>query len=158
MNATFRTWPLSAILLALASAIIIGIGVYFIAFRPTFLPEDVSYMQLTATELSAMESRLAPWLARVYRVLGGYAAATGLLGVTLAATSFRKRHPVAFLGALSGGIASIGLMAAVNVAIDSQFKLPLLVLAVLWFASVITFVLEGVGSRKSSPNSQGMSR
>jgi hypothetical protein len=153
MIGTSRSWPLSSVLLALVSAIILGVGIYFMVFRPPLLPEDVRYMHLTATELATMEPRLAPWLSQIFRVLGGYAAATGLLGIALAATSFRTRHPGALVGAFAAGLASIGLMAAVNVAIDSHYKLPLIVLAALWFTALITFVLEGARPRSPQPPS-----
>lgn len=158
MTILSRGWPLSSILLALASTILLGIGIYFIAFRPTFLAEDVRYMQLTAADLSLIEPSLAPWLAQVFRVLGGYAAATGLLGLTLAATAFRVRHPAALLGALTAGVVSIGLMATVNVAIDSDFKLPLVLLAGLWLASIVTSILEGRASRRPPSQTQGTLR
>jgi hypothetical protein len=46
--------------------------------------------------------------------MGGYVLATGVLTVTLAATSLRLHQWGAGLGALIAGVASIGLMAATN--------------------------------------------
>lgn len=69
-----------------------------------------------------LKPRLELWLAYVFRVMGGYVLATGLLTVTLAATAFRAHQKGAALGTLIGGTVSIGWMAAVNFMIDSDFK------------------------------------
>jgi hypothetical protein len=78
----------------------------------------------------------------VFRVLGGYVVATGVLTMTLAATAFRERHGGAAVGVLIGGAASIGWMAAVNFAINSDFKWVLLGMALLWALSLIVFWFE----------------
>ena len=52
-------WTMSSAILALAGAIIGGIGLYFIALRPPLLPEDVRYMRLSAAELEAILRRTA---------------------------------------------------------------------------------------------------
>ena len=84
MKATVKPWTTSSVTLALAGMIIAGIGLYFIALRPPLLPEDVRYMNLSVAELEAIGPRLAMWLTQVFRVLGGYALATGVLLVALA--------------------------------------------------------------------------
>jgi hypothetical protein len=145
-------WRASASLLALTGILIAGTGLYFIALRPPFLPEDIRYIGLSADEVSALQPRLAPWLARVFTVLGGHALATGLLLTVLAATAFRTRRPLAFFGALAGGSASIGLMAAVNFAIGSDFRWVLLAFALVWAASLALYVLEAKAPRFTSPN------
>jgi hypothetical protein len=74
---------------------------------------------------------LARWLQMVFRVLGGFVVTSGLFTVYLAGSSLRTgRVPVSIL-ALTG-LTSIGWMALVNFAIDSDSKWPLLGLAVLW--------------------------
>ena len=142
MSAKVAPWRPSSVLLALAGIIVAGIGIYFITLRPPLLPEDVRYMRLSAAEQLAIEPRLATWLTQVFRVLGGYSLATGLLAVTLAATAFRARQSVAVIGAFLGGLASIGLMTAVNFAIDSAFKWLLLGIALIWALSLIAFWIE----------------
>ena len=74
--------------------------------------------------------------------MGGYVIATGVLAVTLAATSFRTHHWGAGIGALVGGAASIGWMAVVNFMINSDFKWALLAMALLWAASLAVFWFE----------------
>ena len=142
MGATTRSWPLSSILLAAAGATLVVAGLYFILVRPPLLPEDVSYMALPAAQFDAVRPRLELWLGHVFRVMGGYVLATGMLTITLAATSFRAHHSGAAVGALIGGAASIGWMAYVNFVINSDFKWVLLGMALLWACSLVLFLFE----------------
>jgi hypothetical protein len=132
--------------------IIAGIGLYFIFLRPSLLPEDVRYMRLSATELEAIGPRLAMWLTHVFRVLGGYALATGILLISLAATAFRARQPVAVAGAFIGGASSIGLMSVVNFVIGSAFRWALLACALLWALSLLAYGVESYGSATAPQN------
>ena len=104
-------------------------------------------MALTAAQLDAVKPQLESWLFYVFKVMGGYVLATGVLTITLAATSFRAHHRGAAIGALIGGVASIGWMAAVNFVINSDFKWVLLVMAVLWACSLVLFWIERSSSR-----------
>ncbi len=135
-------WPLSSILLAVAGVALTGVGLYFIALRPALLPEDVRYIGRSAVQIDAIRPYLARWLTQVFRVMGGYVLATGVLTVTLAATSFRAHLWSAAIGALIGGAASIGLMAVVNFMIDSDFKWVLLGIALVWAGSLGLFWFE----------------
>jgi hypothetical protein len=135
-----RTW--SWIVLAVAGIAVMGIGAYFIFLRPPLLPEDLRFLALPASQLDVIKPRLELWLAHVFVVLGGYAVATGVLAIALAATSFRAHRRGAAIGASVGGAASIGLMAAVNFSIDSDFKWVLLGIALLWGCSLAMFWLE----------------
>jgi len=128
--------------LALAGITLIGAGLYFLFLRPPLLPEDVRYMGLSAAELGTIRPRLEAWLTQVFRVMGGYVLATGVLTVTLAATAFRTHHWSAGIDALIAGAASIGWMAVVNFIIDSDFKWSLLAMALLWAASLALFCFE----------------
>ena len=145
-------WPHSSIVLALAGFALTGVGLYFIALRPALLPEDVRYMGLSAVQIDAVRPRLDTWLTHVFRVMGGYIFATGALTITLAATSFREHRWSAAVGALIGGAASIGLMAAVNFMIDSDFKWVLLAMALVWTFSLGLFWFEKTNTnRQESP-------
>jgi hypothetical protein len=121
---------------------LIGTGLYFLFVRPALLPEDIRYMSLSATQLDSVRGPLAGWLTHVFRVMGGYVLATGVLALTLALTSYRDHHKGAWLGALAGGLASIGLMTVVNFTIGSDFKWVLLGMALVWAASLILFWTE----------------
>jgi hypothetical protein len=74
--------------------------------------------------------------------MGGYVAATGVLTITLTATSFRLHNRAAAVGSIMGGLSSIGLMTTVNFSIDSGFKWVLLAIATLWLSSMVLFWFE----------------
>jgi hypothetical protein len=137
-----RSRTLSWIVLAAAGIAVMGIGSYFIFLRPPLLPEDLRFLALPASQLDIVRPRLELWLTHVFVVLGGYAVATGVLTITLAATSIRAYSRGAAIGASIGGAASIGLMAAVNFAIGSDFKWVLLGIALLWLCSLVLFWVE----------------
>ena len=129
MRVRSRSWTLSSILLAAAGATLVIAGLYFMVVRPPLLPEDVRYMALPAAQFDLLKPRLEPWLAHVFQVMGGYVLATGVLTITLAATSFRAHDWGAAFGALIAG-PHIGWMA-----LDChQFRLQmgLLGMALLW--------------------------
>jgi hypothetical protein len=130
--------------LAASGVMLIGVGFYFLLLRPSLLPEDIRYMNLSPAELQSIGPRLGTWLTHVFQVMGGYITATGVLAITLAITSFREHHQIAAFGALLGGAASIGWMAAVNFMIRSDFKWVLLVIALMWACSLLLFIWERV--------------
>jgi hypothetical protein len=129
-------------LLAAAGLTLVATGLYFLLLRPPLLPEDVRFMGLGVEQLAAIRPRLEAWLTHVFRVMGGYVLATGVLTITLATTSFRSHGSGAGLGALVGGAVSIGWMAVVNFMIGSDFKWVLLGMALLWASSLAFFWFE----------------
>ena len=137
-----KSWTPSSIALTMAGVTLIAMGLYFIVLRPPLLPEDVRYMALPADQLEMLRPRLEAWLTHVFRVMGGYVLATGVLMITLAVTSFRAHRWGAAVGALIGGAASIGWMTIVNFIIDSDFKWVLLGAALLWASSLVLFLLQ----------------
>lgn len=139
-------WRSSSMMLAASGILLIGVGIYFLVLRPPLLPEDIRYMNLTPAELQSIGPRLTSWLTHVFRVMGGYVAATGVLALTLAWTSFRDRRAVAAAGAGIAGGLSLELMAAVNFMIHSDFKWVLLAMALA--ASIAMFVREFTTSPK----------
>jgi hypothetical protein len=136
------SWPLSSILLALSGVALMAIGLFFLFLRPSLLPEDLHYIGVSLPQIEAAVPRLLLWLPHVFRVLGGFALATGILTITLALTSFRARQLGAVVGASVAGVASIGLMAIINVIIDSDYKWLLLAIAAVWALSLVLFWLE----------------
>ena len=145
-----RPWHPSVLLLAVAAIMLMGTGLYFLFLRPALLPEDIRYMGLSAAQLEGVRDPLATWLTQVFRVMGGYVLATGVLALTLALTAYREHRTGAWLGALAGGLASIGLMTAVNFAIRSDFKWILLCMALVWAASIIVFWTERRSSESNA--------
>jgi hypothetical protein len=134
--------PPSSIVLAVAGILLVGMGLYFIVLRPPLLPEDTRFMGATAAQLDPIKLQLEAWLTHVFRVMGGYILATGVLTVTLAATSFRRHSKAAAVGASIAGAASIGWMAVVNFLIGSDFKWILLAMALVWACSLVLFWQE----------------
>ena len=118
------------------------IGVFFLAARPPLLPEDARFMGSTVEHLAEAVPALTRWLQRVFWVMGGYIATTGLLVVYIANTGVRSGAPAATVVLAAAGIASIGWMAAVNFMIRSDFKWALLGLGGLW-ALGLTFAATG---------------
>lgn len=119
-----------------------AMGFYFIFLRPPLLPEDIRFMSLSSAQFGVVRRPLEAWLTQVFRVFGGYVLATGVSTITLAATSFRAHHSGAAVGAAISGVASIGLMTAVNFTIDSDFKWVLLAIALAWACSLVLFWFE----------------
>ncbi len=142
MGQTEKNWPLSAVLLAGAGISVGLIGLYFLLLRPVLLPEDIRFMSLPEAQLESVRPQMDGWLSLVFQVMGGYVLATGVLTVTLALTAFREHDRGAGIGALTGGISSIGLMTVVNFSIGSDFKWILLTAGLLWASSLIVFWLE----------------
>ena len=139
---TLGNWTASAVLLALSGAGLALVGAYFLLLRPALLPEDIRYMGLSDTQLATLRPALELWLSQVFRVMGGYILATGVLTVALAATAYCGHSRIAFVGAVLGGAASIGLMAVVNFAIESDFKWLLFGMALVWASSLVMFWVE----------------
>ena len=137
-----RYLPHSSTVLFLGGVILIGLGLYFMFLRPPLLPEDPRYMGSSLEEIRSGFPGLFLWLPRVFFVLGGYMASTGLLTCYLAKTSFRtKAAGVAWIVAATG-MTSIGLMAAVNFIIGSDFKWLLLLFTTPWALSLWLFHRE----------------
>src|SRR6266581_5775474 len=99
MNPKSEPWTPSSFVLIMAGVTLMAVGLYFILVRPPLLPEDVRYMALPTAQLDILRPRLELWLTHVFRVMGGYVLATGVLAVTLAATSFRAHHTAAVISA-----------------------------------------------------------
>jgi hypothetical protein len=140
------TRPYSATVLALGGAILMILGLYFGFLRPPLLPEDPRFMGTSMVQIQINVPGLLIWLRRVFWVMGGYMFATGLLTLYVAFTSFRERvRGVAGIVAISG-LTSIGLMAAVNLMIASDFSWLILSFVVPWVIALALYRNE-----KSAP-------
>jgi hypothetical protein len=147
MTTARNSWTLSSGLLVLFGAALVIMGLYFILLRPAFLPEDIRFIGVPQATLEGTAPRLASWLTHVFNVMGGFIAATGVLMMALAATSFRMHQWIAALAAFVGGLASIAWMTFINFAIDSDFKWVLLGIALVWACSLVLFWFERGFSR-----------
>lgn len=134
--------PISATVLALGGMILMTLGLYFVFVRPPLLPEDLRSVRTSLVEVQANLPGLSVWLRRVFWVMGGYIFATGLLTTHVAVTTFRARtRGVAGVVAVAG-LASIGLMAAVNVNIASDFKWLILSFVLPWALALVLYRVE----------------
>ena len=100
-------------------------------------------IRLTTAEALTFEPCLQSWLAQVCRVPGGHTVGTGLLAVALATAAYRQRHPLTVAGAIAGGAMSIGFVALINFAVDSDLKWLLLGAAMVWALSLLALTAEG---------------
>jgi hypothetical protein len=122
-------------LLAACGLVVVGIGVFFVAFRPPLLPEDRRYLAVPQEPLDAVLPGLGRWLEKVFWVMGGYMVATGILTIHLALSGVRDGSTTAWVVAAAAGVVSVGLMAVVNLMLRSDFRWPLLGLASMWTAA-----------------------
>jgi hypothetical protein len=130
--ASLATYILTACGLAL-----VLIGGYFLAVRPPLLPEDARFMGATVDQVANAVPALTTWLRRVFWVLGGYIATTGVLVVYIASTGVRTGNAGALAVLAVAGVTSLGWMSAVNFMIRSDFKWALLALDGLWLLGLL---------------------
>ena len=128
---------LAVSLMAVCGVILVGIGGFFIALRPSLLPEDLLFMDTTVDRIEAQVPGLTRWLRRVFWVMGGYISSTGLLVVFVATTELRDGNSTALAILGLAGIASIGWMTIVNFLLHSHFRWALLALTGLWTAGLL---------------------
>ena len=112
----------------------IVVGLYFIAWRPALLPEDLRFLATSLASLHAGVPTLETWLHLVFVVLGGQMAAAGALVLGSSLRIFhaqvRIRREFVWLGA--AGLLSVGTMAGVNFALQSDFRWLLIAPGVAW--------------------------
>lgn len=136
----------------------LGLGAYFVGFRPPLLPEDLRFLGGAAGELGALIPRLERWLDLVFLVLGGQMAALGLLltGLALRLALGRVVHirDVLLLGA--AGLLSVAVMSAANFALGSDFRWLLVLPVLVWLVAVTSAGLAAVArapARKAAHDS-----
>lgn len=132
--------PVSAWILMSCGVWLMGLGLYFIFLRPPLLPEDSRFMGITLEQLQTSAPGLARWLNRVFGVMGGFMASTGVLTVFVATVALPARLPGALWAISLSGALSVALMSATNFALNSDFQWPLLVPALAWVAGLAFFV------------------
>ncbi len=133
--------PYSSKVLALCGIILMGMGLYFVLFRPPLLPGDVRYIGTSFATIQEHVPHLLNWLNKVFWGMGAYMFTSGLLTLYTAATSFRKRARGAAAVMALAGFSSIGWMTVVNFMLDSDFKWLLLAFALLWACASVLFWL-----------------
>ncbi len=140
---------IAASLLAVVGILIMGMGAYFAIFRPAFLPEDLRFIGPDAATLTAAPG-ITSWLRFVFVVLGAYAFTTGLFTAHIAFTALRSGRKMPVLLTAFAGLTSLGVMVAVNFAIQADFKYLLAGLGALWAIAVVLDLPVGPMSRKGN--------
>ena len=131
---------LSSWLIASCGVWLIGLGLYFIAVRPPLLPEDTLFVGATAVQIQAAVPGLNGWLKRVFAVMGGFMAGTGVLTVFVAVVVMPLRMRGTSWAVALTGLLTVALMSGMNFAIRSDFRWLLLVPAVSWLAGLVLHV------------------
>ena len=101
---------------------LIALGLYFIVLRPPLLPEDPRFMGTTLEQLRLAVPGLESWLQKVFAVLGGFMAGTGVLTVWLATVAMPARLKGTFWALALSGALTVVLMSATNFALQSDFR------------------------------------
>ena len=121
----------------------VGLGLYFIFLRPPLLPEDARYMGADLQALQAAAPRLATWLGKVFTVMGGFMAGTGVLMAYLAWEVLARRPKWATWVLVLVGTITLALMSVVNFALQSDFRWLLLVPPVVWANALALYEAQG---------------
>ena len=143
MERRVSTYRLGRGLLALWGTYQIGLGVYFLAVRPTLLPEDERAISSTLRDVLLAAPGFKTWINRVLSVLGGQALACGILLLS-AVLVLRRRAASAWEIAVlaTAGLPSVALMSVANFQIGSDFRWLLLAPVAVWAAAVISLFLS----------------
>ena len=136
--ASVAVWLLTA-----CGVVLVLIGGFFVAARPPLLPEDARYLGSSVEDLIDVVPALSGWLRRVFWVLGGYVATTGILVVYVARTSLGTSSAAGIVVLTAAGVTSVGWMTLVNFMIRSAFRWALLALCAMWAVGL----LVGVAAR-----------
>ena len=121
---------------------LVGLGIYFMAFRPALLPEDARFMGTSLAEIRSSLPRLERWLGRVFGVMGGFMGGAGALTIFVAATAVSPRNHGTGAAFALAGLLTVVAMSATNFMIDSDFKWLLLAPALLWFSGIVCYWLR----------------
>lgn len=139
-----RIQPYAArILFAVCGVWLVGLGVYFMSFRPALLPEDLRYMGATLRDIRSVGPGLVEWLGRVFTVMGGFMIGAGTLTILVAINLARLKRALALTALAITGALTVGTMSLTNFRLDSNFKWLLLVPAVAWTIGIVLYQREG---------------
>lgn len=134
-NCRVSTWLLFA-----CGVWLVGLGLYFIVLRPSLLPEDSRSMGTTLAQIRTALPGLENWLKKVFTVMGGFMASTGVLTVFVATIAMPPRLKGASWTIALSGVLTVALMSATNFALHSDFRWLLLVPALVWLAGLVFYI------------------
>lgn len=122
---------------------LVALGTYFIFLRPPLLPEDLRFMGATLAQIQAAVPGLESWLDKVFTVMGGFMAGTGVLIVFTARVAMaRCLTGTAWAIGVSGAL-TVALMSATKFALHSDFRWLLVIPALVWLASLFGYLVKG---------------
>ena len=119
---------------------LVALGLYFIFLRPPLLPEDTRFMDSSLAEVRSALPGLERWLQRVFTVMGGFIAGTGVLTVFVARVAMPSGLKGASWAIALTGVLTVALMSAINFDLHSDFRWLLLVPALVWLVGLIAHV------------------
>lgn len=127
------------VIFLVCGAWLIGLGLYFIFLRPVLLPEDLRYIGFTVSGPGSATPGMVAWLHRVFTVMGGFMMGAGVLLIALMVNEFQSRKKGELTLLALSGACTVGTMSVTNFQLDSDFKWPLLMPALLWIAGLILY-------------------
>ena len=139
MISPYTKRPLSTLIFFGCGIWLIGLGIYFIGFRPALLAEDLRFMKTSLSQLQSSLPGLEKWLKKVFTVMGGFILGAGVFTVFMASIMAKRLKGMFWVIALSG-IFTVGLMCGINFILQSDFKLILTIPAVAWLLTLILYI------------------
>jgi hypothetical protein len=127
-------------LIASCGVWLVCLGLCFIFLRPSLLPEDTRFIGGSLTQVRASLPGLEGWLQRVFTVMGGFIADTGVLTVFLAWVAMPAGLKGTAWAMALAGVPTLVLMSATNFALHSDFRWLLLAPALVWLAGLVLHV------------------
>ncbi len=119
---------------------LVALGLYFIVLRPPLLPEDTRFIGSSLEQVRAALPGLEGWLQRVFTVLGGFIAGTGVLTLFVALVAVPSGLRGASWAIALTGALTVALMSAINFDLHSDFKWLLLVPPLVWLGGLVLHV------------------
>ena len=140
MSARIKTRDVSTWMLIACGIWLVSLGLYFIFLRPPLLPEDMRFMGSSLAQVRAAVPGLEGWLQRVFIVMGGFMAGTGVLTVFAARVAMPSRLKGTSWAIAMSGLLTVALMSAINFDLHSDFRWLLLIPALVWLAGFVLHI------------------
>ena len=119
---------------------LVALGLYFIVLRPPLLPEDTRFIGSSLEQVQAALPGLEGWLQRVFTVMGGFIAGTGVLTVFMAWVAMPSGLKCASWAIALTGALTVALMSAINFDLHSDFRWLLLVPPLVWLGGLVLHI------------------
>lgn len=94
-------------------------------------------MGSSAREIQSAVPGLGLWARRVFTVMGGFMAGSGVLTILVAMKASARRERWTWIGLALAGIFTVGTMSLTNFWLHSDFKWLLLVPSLLWIVGLV---------------------